>query len=39
MIVPRLTPDDMGAYLCIAKNEVPPAISKRVFIYVQCKKP
>ena len=29
----------MGAYMCIAKNTVPPAQSKRVFVYVQCKKP
>ena len=28
--------DDMGAYMCIAKNTVPPAQSKRVFVYVQC---
>lgn len=26
-----------GAYLCIAKNEVPPAVSKRVFLNVNCK--
>ena len=34
-----MTPADMGAYMCIAKNTVPPAQSKRVFVYVQCKKP
>lgn len=27
----------MGAYLCIASNSVPPSISKRVFLRVQCK--
>jgi neurotrimin len=27
----------LGAYLCIAKNEVPPAVSKRVFLNVNCK--
>lgn len=26
----------MGAYLCIAANDVPPAVSKRVFLNVQC---
>jgi len=26
-----------GAYLCIAKNDVPPAVSKRVFLSVNCK--
>ena len=26
----------MGAYLCIASNEVPPAVSKRVYLMVQC---
>jgi len=27
----------MGAYLCIASNGVPPSISKRVVLRVQCK--
>jgi len=27
--------EDMGAYLCIASNEVPPAVSKRVYLMVQ----
>lgn len=27
----------MGAYLCIASNGVPPSISKRVVLMVQCK--
>lgn len=27
----------MGAYLCIASNDVPPAVSKRVFLHVHCK--
>ncbi|KAG8234963.1 hypothetical protein J437_LFUL010311 [Ladona fulva] len=26
----------MGAYLCIASNGVPPSISKRVLLRVQC---
>ena len=28
--------EDMGAYLCIASNDVPPAVSKRVYLMVQC---
>lgn len=27
----------MGAYLCIASNDVPPAVSKRVILNVNCK--
>lgn len=27
----------MGAYLCIASNEVPPSVSARVDLRVQCK--
>lgn len=27
----------LGAYLCIAKNDVPPAVSKRVFLNINCK--
>ena len=34
--IPRVTPDDLGAYLCIAKNGVQPSMSKRVVVYVQC---
>lgn len=26
----------MGAYLCIAANDVPPAVSKRVSLNVHC---
>ena len=29
---------DMGAYLCIASNNVPPAVSKRIILKVNCKK-
>ena len=29
--------DDMGSYLCIADNGVPPIVSKRIYVYVQCK--
>lgn len=38
LTIPRVTPDDFGAYLCIAKNGVHPASSKRVVLNVQCKK-
>jgi len=27
----------MGAYLCIASNDVPPAVSKRVTLNINCK--
>ncbi len=26
----------MGAYLCIAQNGVPPSISKRIILTVEC---
>ena len=29
----------MGAYLCIAQNKVPPSISKRIILNVECKYP
>lgn len=28
---------DMGAYLCIAQNSVPPSVSKRIKVSVDCK--
>lgn len=28
---------DMGVYLCIASNGVPPTVSKRIFVSVDCK--
>ncbi|XP_045586284.1 lachesin [Procambarus clarkii] len=30
----RVSRDDMGAYLCIARNTVPPQVSKRVQLHV-----
>lgn len=27
----------MGAYLCIATNGVPPSVSKRIIVDVECK--
>ena len=28
---------DMGAYLCVASNGVPPAVSKRIHLGIDCK--
>ena len=28
---------DMGAYMCIARNGVPPAVSKRIELGIDCK--
>ena len=33
----RVRREDMGAYLCIASNDVPPTVSKRIYLHVQCK--
>ena len=33
----RVRREDMGAYLCIANNDVPPAVSRRIYLHVQCK--
>lgn len=30
---------EMGHYLCIASNGIPPAILKRIMVAVQCKPP
>ena len=32
----RLERKQMGAYLCIASNDVPPAVSKRIALNVNC---
>ena len=32
----RVRREDMGAYLCIASNDVPPTVSKRIYLHVQC---
>ena len=29
--------EQMGAYLCIASNKVPPSVSKRIKLIVECK--
>ena len=33
----KVSRNQMGAYLCIASNDVPPAVSKRVILNVNCK--
>ena len=35
--IQRVRREDMGAYLCIASNDVPPTVSKRIYLHVQCK--
>lgn len=35
--IPRVNRLDMGAYLCIASNGIPPSVSKRVMLIVHCK--
>ena len=33
----RISRTEMGAYLCIARNGVQPAVSKRIIFNVDCK--
>lgn len=35
--IARISRLDMGAYLCIASNGVPPTVSKRIKVSVDCK--
>lgn len=35
--ISRISRLDMGAYLCIAQNHVPPSVSKRIKVSVDCK--
>ncbi len=35
--LPPVTREDMGNYMCIAQNGVPPAISKSYKLIVNCK--
>lgn len=32
----KITRSEMGAYLCIASNGVPPSVSKRMKLQVHC---
>lgn len=34
--ISRISRLDMGAYLCIAQNSVPPSVSKRIKVSVDC---
>lgn len=34
--IPKVSRHHMGAYLCIASNGVPPTVSKRVMVIVNC---
>ncbi|KAI5708313.1 hypothetical protein M8J77_020413 [Diaphorina citri] len=34
----RISRLDMGAYLCIASNNVPPTVSKRIKVSVDCER-
>lgn len=34
--IARISRLDMGAYLCIASNGVPPSVSKRIKVSVDC---
>lgn len=33
----KVTRSEMGAYMCIASNGVPPTVSKRMKLQVHCK--
>lgn len=33
----KITRSEMGIYLCIASNQVPPSVSKRIKLQVHCK--
>lgn len=35
--IPKISRLDMGAYLCIASNGIPPTVSKRIKVSVDCK--
>lgn len=33
----KITRSEMGIYLCIASNQVPPSVSKRMKLQIHCK--
>lgn len=37
LMLARISRTEMGAYLCIATNGVPPTVSKRIILDVECK--
>lgn len=36
LMLTKVTRSEMGAYLCIAANGVPPSVSKRMMLHVHC---
>uniref|UniRef100_A0A1B0EWS2 Uncharacterized protein n=1 Tax=Phlebotomus papatasi TaxID=29031 RepID=A0A1B0EWS2_PHLPP len=36
LMIPRVNRHHMGAYLCIASNGIPPTVSKRIMVIVNC---
>lgn len=36
LTITKISRTDMGAYLCMAMNGVPPSISKRIIVDVEC---
>lgn len=36
--ITKIKREHMGPYLCIASNGIPPSVSKRIMVVVQCKK-
>ena len=39
LVLNKITRSESGAYLCIASNGVPPSVSKRILLDVECKLP
>lgn len=39
LLLNNIQRSDMGAYLCIASNGIPPSVSKRFIVKVHCKYP
>lgn len=33
----KIARNEMGSYLCIASNSVPPSVSKRISLNIHCK--
>lgn len=37
LVLHKVTRSEMGVYVCIASNGVPPPVSKRLMLFVNCK--
>lgn len=37
LVLSKIGRTESGAYLCIASNGVPPSVSKRIWVDVECK--